>query len=288
MLTVFARNFGPALSGKSLQVLGTFVGTSWAEGSYDGNLSTGANGYSGSLWVKPDWAAGVGGAPTSFKTIATTSTIPGFEQTITIGYDSETSSDGLFILVTNEWDGQGNTSWFIAPVADDPFNASITGLNPSGTGYNSWNATASSAWVHLAWSFDADQTPNITNPPSISAMARMWWNGQELRMYDHSASGPISLQDFANPVKFYAGAYWYGRDYNLDKVGFRGGTADQPDADTWYNGGSPISPAPGLDIHFDFEDPNNWKTNGPVVYELTTTSSGGGGSDPIIDPTTFV
>lgn len=304
MLTVFARNYN-IVTGKSL-FINSQGSPSIAEGQYSSIITNPSiAGISGQAWIYPQWASGGigGGVPNSFMGYyaADPNTAAGNNYPyIILGYDTETSSDSVFIVMYSQNADLDAQAWFYAPVCDDPFdpsqyNAGITGITPSGTGHNSWNNTTTNGFVHLAWVLDA-QAASVQNG-QVSLRGTIYWNGQKLRTYE--SYGAVSGGS-ANPnsytldhwnnynCKFGVGTYFWGQEYNIDRAGLMFGKASNTDIVTWYGGGNPTNSPIGLDLHYNFEDPNNYASTAGIQYDISSLSASGGNSSiPNLDPTVY-
>lgn len=301
MISVFARIYN-IITGKSLFI--NSQGTaSLAEGQYSSVITNSSlDGISGQAWIYPQWASGGtgGGVPNSFMGYWAADGNAVTYPYIILGYDTETASDAVFIMMFSQNGELDAQSWFYAPVCDDPFdpsqfNQTITGINQSGTGHNSWNNSTTPGFVHLAWVLDA-QAPAVSNG-QISQRGVIYWNGQKLRTYEsYGAVGGGSSNPNSYTLshwntydcKFGVGTYFFGQEYNIDRAGLMFGKASNTDVTDWYNGGNPTSLPAGLDLHYNFEDPNNYANDGAIVYNISTlTASGGNSSIPNLDPNNY-
>lgn len=298
MITVFARDFGGGVQPPAIQSVyfndgGVTGSKSYLSGAWSNDITADATqptlGYTISTWVKPDWAAGNGGVPSGFVVLeANTSSNPAIlgQNQIVFGYDSETTYDSVFLHLNVGDDEFFSEFWLFAPVADDPFNAAITGISPSGTGYNSWNnTTAGPEFVHLAVHFDS-YTPSPTNSGDLSLRGTIYWNGQALRTYEYFTYPNMFLSSFVGyPVQCSIGNYIYGRNHWQDRTSIWNQVALPPTIESdFYGFGTPSDPVPNTQLHYNYENPNPWDSNGSVNYTMSLYS-GGGGLDPVTDPT---
>jgi len=281
MITVFARDFN-ILTGQSFYVEadpnGSVSGRSYLAGQFHSNLSIpAADGYTMSTWIKPDWDAGQLGAPVYFtRLIANTS--PSFNE-IWLGYDAETANDAIFIYAGTDYDGFAQEVWYYAPLVDDVYNQAITGLSAGTMGVNgvvnSWNNTSNTGFVHIGATIRDFGASPAANPGDLSARGKIYWNGQALRTYETWTSGNNnwhSLEQFrVNNVRADFGSFIYPRFYWQDRSSIWNDIAsDQQIISDYYGNGSPNDPVPNAVIHYNFENPNPYDSNGSLSpYTLT-------------------
>jgi len=302
MITVFARDYGQnIITGQSFYVeadpLGSVSGRSYLAGQFDPNLSIPAtDGYTMSTWIKPNWDSGQLGAPVYFTRLVSNST-PNNE--IWLGYDAETANDALFIYTYTDYDSVSVEMWYYAPLVDDPYNQAITGLQPGTTGVNgivnSWNNTSGTGFVHIGATIKDLGVPAAANPGDLSERGVIYWNGQALRTYETWTSGNnnwYTLDQFRvsnNNVRADFGSFIYPRFYWQDRSSIWTDVATATQiANDYYNNGSPQDPVPNATLHFNFEDPNPYDSNGTLNPYTLTPARNAPASFPSLDSNTFV
>lgn len=301
MITVFARDYGQnIITGQSFYVeadpLLSISGRSYLAGQFDFNLSIpAADGYTMSTWIKPDWDSGQQGGPVLFKRLIA-NTSPSFNE-IWLGYDAETALDGLYIYAATDYDGFAQEVWYYAPLVDDVYNQSITGLTPgasvNGVPRNSWNNTSGTGFVHIGATIrDLGASP-ATSTGNLSARGKIYWNGQALNTYEIWISGNNnwhSLEQFrVNNVRADFGSFIYPRFYWQDRSSIWNDIAsDQQILSDYYGNGSPQDPVANATLHFNFEDPNPYDSNGSLSPYTLTPARTSPGAFPSLDPNNFV
>lgn len=299
MITVFARDFGGGVQPPTIQSVyfddagGQFNGLSYLSGPWSNSLNaqgfmgSGAFGYTLSTWVKPNWSAS-SGQPVGFMHLELDDAglYLGHNQII-FGYDSETSQDSIFLYLNVGDDEFFHPFWFYAPVASDPFNAAITGISPSGTGYNSWNGTTGFDFVHLAVHFDVNGSPPAVSG-GLTTRATIYWNGQALRTFENYVYPNIPFWPWGQgslPVQCTIGNYWYARAHWQDRTSLWSGVADSNIIQNdFYGNGTPADPVVNTELHYNYENPSPFNSNGLVSYVMSSFSANGA-NDPVIDPT---
>ena len=298
MITAFARNFSGSapVSGQGVYFDdggGTWTGLSYLEGDsgggwpYSYDLALNGNGYTFSTWVQPNWNSG-GGNPVDFGKLETNGD---YVDIIYFGYDAETYYDAVYIRALVWFDTAPVDMFFYAPVVDDPYNQGITGLG-GGDPSNNWNGNTASQFTHLGFTIH-DQAGPPANPGDLSSRAVIYWNGQALKTYESWVGNPnlFSLDGFRNwQVRADVGCVNFIRAHWQDRVSVsRNGIATPTEIqNNYYGNGTPADPVVGVDLHYNFEDPNPFISNGSYnTYELVPTSQSPA-ADPVLDTTHFV
>lgn len=291
MITAFARSFGstplPPLAQSAYfdDGGGLNQGESYLSGAFDYGLQLPqGEGFTFSTWVKPDWQTGPGGTPVYFIRYQTNGDNV---DTLFLGYDSETTYDSIFVrgLI---WDGPNILDiFFYAPVAADPQNQAITGL--SYATYNSWNPSTNTDFVNITATF-TDQFSPAQNPGDLSNNCTIFWNGQPLNTYETwsgSSNTGFALTGFrvwASQIDIGNTTGW-ARKHWQDRTSLRlqyvnPGTV----LNDYYNNGSPLDPVPGTELHFNYENPLPYDSNGTLNYTLVGVNSSPA-QLPVFDPT---
>jgi hypothetical protein len=300
MITVFARDYGQnIITGQSFYVeadmFGSISGRSYLAGQFDSNLSISADGYTMSTWIKPDWDSGQLGAPVYFTRLAANT--GQLINDIWLGYDAETANDGIFIYTNTDYDAVSVEIWYYAPLVDDVYNQAITGLQPGTTGVNgivnSWNNTSNTGFVHIGATIKDYNTSPATQSGDLSERGTIYWNGQPLRTYEIWTSGNnawFSLEQFrVNSVRADFGSFIYPRFYWQDRSSIWTDVAtDSMIINDYYGNGSPADPVTQATLHYNFEDPNPYVSNGVFSPYTLTPARTTPATFPSLDTNNFV
>lgn len=301
MMTVFARNVVTPTEFSAYFDVGG-IGSS-TEASYiratsnSGalNFSSPQSEFSFSTWVIPDWGTGTY-QPSYFVSFLSPNQFGGFN-IIALGYDSESSTDSLFVTfnITNS-EGQFQQQTYYAYL-QHPNNSGITNLpSPANTGAaTSWNNTTISTFTNIQFVYKG-----VELAPFIMGMqankGTLYWNGQALyTQYQFTSSPPYDLHSTFNGIgnsEVRIGAdpvLQYNHNHWQDTVIVDTSNAwNATEIASVYNVGAPGTYHPGVSHLFTMQEAPNWYFDQGQQLTTSIVTTGTNSALPVQDGTKFV